>query len=188
MAIDHVIWEAAVPPLIRAPFRWSRVNADELRAELAALHPACYGWAMACCDRDRDEACETLQVAYVRMLSGLARFSGQSELRTWVFGVIRMVARERRRDAVRHRERERTILPTIDTAAGTEPDAVDELVAALHRLSKRQREVLELVFYHDFTIEHAADVMHVSIGTARTHYERGKVRLRELLHHLQRTG
>jgi RNA polymerase sigma factor (sigma-70 family) len=52
---------------------------------------------------------------------------------------------------------------------------------ALGRLAVRQREVLDLVFFHGLTIEEAAQVMGVALGTARVHYQRGKRRLLALL-------
>jgi RNA polymerase sigma-70 factor (ECF subfamily) len=60
-------------------------------------------------------------------------------------------------------------------------EASRRLRSLLARLSPRQSEILHLVFYQELTIEEAAEVLHLSVGTARTHYERGKARLKLLL-------
>ena len=60
-------------------------------------------------------------------------------------------------------------------------DDTRRLIAALRQLARRQREVLELVFYHDMTIEQAGAALHISTGSARVHYTRGKKRLEALL-------
>ena len=162
----------------------------ELERELERLHTASWGWALACCDRDRQLAEDVLQSAYLRVLSGAARYRGGSSLKTWMFGVIRLVALEEIRRRQQRLARESTddaIARLTDPAAGadvaTESQARREaLLAALSTLSPRQREVLLLVFYHDLTIDEAAAVMQISLGSARTHYERGKKALaRQLL-------
>lgn len=156
---------------------------EELERELERLHPACWGWALACSGRDRESAEDALQSAYLRILSGRARFDGRSAFRTWVFGVIRRTASEQLRRQSDRRVREvddaAAVRQAADPAQGA--DLVAEragdaaaLVDALAGLSARQQEVLQLVFYHGMTIEEAADVMQVSLGSARTHYDRGK--------------
>jgi RNA polymerase sigma-70 factor (ECF subfamily) len=66
----------------------------ELERQLEAMHAQAWGWALACCARDREWAEEALQSAYLRVLSGRARFDGRSSVRTWVFGVIRFAREE----------------------------------------------------------------------------------------------
>ena len=67
--------------------------------------------------------------------------------------------------------------PANAQSAAEETDRATRLAEALRRLAPRQHAVLELVFYHDLTVEQAATVMGIAVGTARTHYDRGKKRL-----------
>jgi RNA polymerase sigma-70 factor (ECF subfamily) len=163
---------------------------DELEARLATLHEESFGWACACCAWNEMEAEDVLQTAYVKVISGRARFEERSSFRTWLFGVIRLTAMERRRRVRLHREKEEG-LAGEPVALGQAPAAPDEVVEdaelaerlrdALAELSERQAEVLELVFYQGLSVREAAEVMEVSIGSARIHYDRGKKRLRALL-------
>lgn len=160
-----------------------------LSETLEALHPGAFAWSLACSGRDRGMAEEVLQTAYLKVLSGAARFDGRSEPKTFLYGVIRRTALEHRRRFVRERvrvvlglpasnDRARTPSPEDTAVAG---EASERLTAALARLSDRQREVLHLVFAADLTVDGAAEVMGVSVGAARKHYDRGKTRLRSLL-------
>jgi RNA polymerase sigma-70 factor (ECF subfamily) len=118
----------------------------------------------------------------VKILDGRARFAGRSAFKTWLFGVIRRTALERAR--WRRRLGLDRWLNERDTAVEPAPgpdETEDRLRQALATLSSRQQEVLHLVFYQEMTIEQAAEVAGLRLGTARTHYERGKARLRRLL-------
>jgi RNA polymerase sigma-70 factor (ECF subfamily) len=160
-----------------------------MREELAALHDASFGWALACCGRDRALAEEVLQDAYFKVLDGRAKFGGAAAFKTWLFGVIRLTATEHRRWGVlRFRRGEGAVEATEledgkrapDSEAGARERA-SLLAKALAKLPERQREVLHLVFYEDLSIAEAATVMGVSLGTARQHYDRGKHALASLL-------
>ena len=160
----------------------------ELRRQLERVHADCFGWAMACCARDPDDAEEVLQSVYLTVLDGRAHFDGPSSFRTWLFGVIRRTAASERRKAWWRGlllEREAASLTPAAPAppdAGVERDSRGQaLLHALAHLAARQREVLQLVFYHDLTVDEAATAMGVSVGSARTHYARGKARLATLL-------
>ena len=160
-----------------------------LEGDLAELHAASFGWALGCCNGDREEAEDVLQIAYLKVLDGRARFDGASAFKTWLFAVIRRTAAERRRGrwlrsltVARWRTGRGEPEPSTDPEAlASGAEAAQSLRDSLRALPTRQRELLHLVFYQDLSLEEAALVAGISVGTARTHYHRGKARLRELL-------
>lgn len=161
----------------------------EIRRQLERYHLASFGWALSCCARDAAQAEDVLQTVYLKVLNGRARYDGRAAFTTWLFSVIRNTAADERR---RHWLRQLKLAafvredhyPRQETTATTNV-ASSELRAqfqdGLAILPKRQREVLHLVFYQDLTVQAAAGVLGISVGSARTHYERGKQRLRAWL-------
>lgn len=161
----------------------------ELRDLLEQNHAMSHGWALSCCASNPGDAEDVLQEAYRKILEGRARYDGRSAFRTWLFAVIRnTAASERRRHWIRllrlgSYESEHA----NDQAEPTRGEALDEATKLsifrqiLVSLPRRQQEVLHLVFYQNMTVESAAQVMLVSVGSARTHYDRAKKRMAELL-------
>jgi RNA polymerase sigma factor (sigma-70 family) len=164
-----------------------RSEVDAVQSELERLHAESFGWALTCCFRDTTLAEDVLQIVYMKILEGKARYGGRASFKTWLFAVIRKTARgEMRRAFLRRLLPARAWRLTDDDPGSLDRNLArvedqEALRQALGGLSTRQREVLQLVFYHDLSVEQAADVMCVSLGTARVHYDRGKKRLRELL-------
>jgi RNA polymerase sigma-70 factor (ECF subfamily) len=157
----------------------------ELKTKLEALHHASFGWALNCCRHNRIDAEEVLQIVYLKILQGKAIYRGESHLRTWLFAVIRKTAVSERRKHVW-----RTLV--AGSSAADKPCSQPEVEfersemqqrfqQALSRLPARQRETLHLVFYQDLSLSEAAEVMNISIGSVRRHYERGKQKLRAAL-------
>lgn len=157
----------------------------ELKAELEKLHQASFGWALSCCLRNHAQAEEVLQTVYLKILQGKACYRSEASLRTWLFAVIRKTAISERRKYVLRKllagersEISENDQPQVELERS---EMQQRFQQALLRLPARQRETLHLVFYQDLSLSEAAEVMNISIGSARQHYERGKKRLREAL-------
>ncbi|MEP6836366.1 MAG: RNA polymerase sigma factor [Gemmatimonas sp.] len=167
----------------------------DLDDELARHHGASFGWALVCCNGDRSVAEDVLQNAYLKLYDGRARFAGQSSVRAFLFSVIRRTASEDRRRRLVRAALSLSVLrsegaESTEQVSGLTPIIYDEtcrqLNAALLRLSSRQRQVIHLVFYQELTISAAAEILGISIGSARTHYERGKAQLRVYLEDIKK--
>lgn len=165
-------------------------NPNVSREALQAVHGELFGWALTRCGFDRNVAEDLMQEAYVQVLSGAARFDNKSSLRTFLFGVVQNLARSRfRRLASRLRlTRHHTVVEADDgLSIGVDESEARLVWNAVEALPARQRDITELVFCRDMTIEEAATVMGVSVGTGRVHYDRAKKALAERLQYLRQT-
>jgi len=144
-------------------------------------HSACYGWALHCCNGDREMASDVLQTSYLRMLEGRNTFKGTSEFKTWAFTVIKNAAN----DAWKKQKKSIRLIQSDNNLPDTEFETAMEsgfdqklkklfFTGALNQLSERQRQILQLVFYHDTSLNQAAKVLNISQGSARKHYDRAK--------------
>ncbi len=161
-------------------------EADKLSREvLERHHDEAFKWAMSCCNYDHDRARELIQLTYLEILEGRAVFNGHSDLRTWLFAVVRNQAwKYARRNQTGENLLKKLRAYVIND--DTQCDVSDHLVtqekskqigSGINTLSKVQRQIVELVYYRDFKIEEAAEILGIRIGTARTHFHRAKQKL-----------
>ncbi|MEV5691394.1 RNA polymerase sigma factor [Micromonospora globbae] len=107
----------------------------------------------------------------------------------WLLGIATNVLRNRRRAARRHRAALLRIPPTAAV-----PDVADEIVgrmhdarqlaaaaAALHRLSRADREVFLLCVWSQLDYTAAAEALGIPVGTVRSRLSRARTRLRALV-------
>lgn len=158
-------------------------NPHVSRSALEAMHGQVFGWALSRCNYEQELAEDLVQQAYVELLTGRARFDGTSSLKTFVFSVVQNLARSRFRRRATHLRLVHKAVPADDVQQFVEPLQTEVVWKAVRALPARQRDIVELVFCRDLTVEEASRVMGVSTGTGRVHYDRAKKALREKLKH-----
>ena len=157
--------------------------------ELESLHAKAFFWALSLCKGNREEAMELVQSSYLKIYEGKALFRQgyQSSFKTWLFGVVRFTAQEQNRQFWKRwlpggaEKPEANVIAIHQEQEMESQDRRKHVLWALSLLPEKQRHVMELVTYHDLTLNEASVVMKVSVGTARTHYHRAKENLRKLI-------
>lgn len=154
------------------------MNRNRLEHLLKGHHKDAFMWASHCCNYNHEEAKEVLQLTYLKVLEGKARYGERAAFKTWLFSVIRFTA-------IDYLKAQRTFedldgLDIVQEEPGDNPDSIN-YKKLLNQLPNRQQQVLLLSFYHGMTLEEIAGITELHIGTVRTHYQRGKEALRNLI-------
>ena len=144
--------------------------------------------------RDREEAWDVAQEAFVRAYQSLPTFRGHSAFYTWMFRIVVNLATDRQRqraararalggETVPEEEWERTLR---DPGAGPEFLAARveerELIRrALDSLPLHHRTIIMLSDIEGLTYREIADVLRIPIGTVMSRLHNARKRLRTLL-------
>ena len=126
---------------------------------------------------DDELAKDVLQQVFLKILEGRAKLKDPSKAKTWLFSIIRYTAI----DALRVSGKLLSLEDSYDFEDVQEEIDHTDYQAMIKQLPKMQQEVLLMVFYHQMTIEQSAEVLQIGLGTARTHYSRGKMKLKDLI-------
>lgn len=124
----------------------------------------------------RDSATDVVHDALVQLLTDAER-SWPRNVAAWVTVVASNRARDiHRRDAVARRVAEKLRPPTPADPVDASVLALD-LRAALETLPPRMREVCELHYLEDRSVDQIAMVLGIGVGTVKTQLHRGRIAL-----------
>ena len=115
-----------------------------------------------------------------------SRFEGRASVSTWLLAIARfkaISARRRRTDAELDESVESTVADTADDPAVVlEKKNRDEMLrAALTRLSAEHKEIIDLVYYHEKSVDECAQIIGVPSGTVKTRMFYARRKLAELV-------
>ncbi len=156
---------------------------DDPRAQLVDHLPALRAFALSL-TRESASADDLVQDTVVKAWTNIDKFQAGTNLRAWLFTILRNTFYSARRKT----RREVSDSDGIHAARqATRPDhdgrlALNDFRAAFQQLPDEQREALILVGASGFSYEEAAEMTGVAIGTVKSRANRGRRRLAELLH------
>lgn len=147
--------------------------------------------------RDREEAWDVAQEAFIRAYQALPAFRGQSAFYTWLFRIVMNVAADRARaraargrafgtERVPEEDWDRVMVdqPTGDQspheAAATAQDR-ERIMQALATLSEQHRDIIMLSDIEGLSYKEIADVLEIPMGTVMSRLHNARRRLRTAL-------
>ena len=138
--------------------------------------------------RERGEAEDAAQEAFVKAYYALPRFRPDSPFRPWLLKIVANEARNRARSTRRRQGLALRAAAVSDGDAAPSPETAvlaiadrETLVAALNALPPPDREVIGYRFLLGLSESETADVLGVRQGTAKSRLSRAMARLRAVL-------
>jgi RNA polymerase sigma-70 factor (ECF subfamily) len=150
---------------------------------------------------DPSAAADTTQEVFIKVFRGIKRFHANSSLKTWIYRIAVHEASNQRRWWFRHKSKETTIEPRLDSDEDFAPALKDLLIdegksplenvydvelksrveQELRELPEPYRTTVILRDVEELSYEQIAEVMQASLGTVKSRLVRGRNALRKRL-------
>lgn len=155
---------------------------EEFRKGLLAAIPSLRGFAYSLCG-NAALADDLVQEALVKAWANAASFEMGTNLRAWLFTILRNEFYSQMRKKGREvQDADGEIANRVPNSGNQEGHLqLEELRSALAELSPDQREALILVGALGMSYNEAADICGANIGTVKSRVSRARARLCELL-------
>ena len=136
--------------------------------------------------RNEQTAEDLISEVFLDVWRQAGTFEGRSAVTTWLLSITRfkaLSALRRRKDAELDDEAAEAIEDTADTpeVAVQKKDSGNVLRECLKALSQDHREIIDLVYYHEKSVEEVAEIVGIPENTVKTRLFYARKKLAELL-------
>jgi RNA polymerase sigma-70 factor, ECF subfamily len=165
--------------------RIARGDKLAMQALFARHRTPVYRWLRRFVDNET-AAEDLLSEVFLDVWLQAGRFEGRSSVSTWLMSIARfkaLSARRRRIDSELDEKTETTVADPADDpeAALQKKDRREQLRQALTRLSPEHREVIDLVYYHEQSVDECAEILGIPSATVKTRMFYARKKLAELV-------
>jgi RNA polymerase sigma-70 factor (ECF subfamily) len=135
---------------------------------------------------DADFADDLVSEAFLNVWRHAGAFENRSQVSTWILSIARfkaLTALGRRREPQLDERSMEMVADEADTPEQTilHTDRTAQLRGCLAQISSDHREVIDLVYYHDKSVEETAKILHLPKNTVKTRMFYARKHLARLL-------
>jgi RNA polymerase sigma-70 factor (ECF subfamily) len=164
--------------------RIARGDRLAMQVLFARHHVRVYRYVL-CLMRDQMAAEDVISEVFLDVWRQAGRFEGRSAVSTWLIAIARFKAlsmmRKRREEGLDDDLMETIEEPSDNPALAVEKlDKGAKLRKCLAALSREHREVIDLVYYHEKSVEEAAQIIGIPENTVKTRMFYARKKLGEL--------
>ncbi len=137
--------------------------------------------------KTHDTADDLTQETFIKVYKNLDKFKGESKMFTWIYRIavntgLNHLRKEKVKQVI---GLENAKLPAADEKKELPDQAKDILQVAIKKLSPKQQMVVILRTYQEMSYKEIANIMNISLSTAKANYSHG---IKNLKHKLEKMG